>query len=116
MALLRTRFRPRNIILVKMYLSEYRGEYERDARVENFEEIRRVNALLSQYYDYFIKGMPGITVTECADSPLFFTDSAFLYGASPAYLNAGFYATFGEALRAVYDANAGAGGERRRGL
>jgi glycosyltransferase involved in cell wall biosynthesis len=95
------KFEPSKVFLVKMYLSDYQGEYEKERPFDNLEEIRRVNALLEGYYDYFCGCMTGINVVECRDMPTFFTDSSFEFGGFPHHLNIGLYSALGEKLRSL---------------
>jgi glycosyltransferase involved in cell wall biosynthesis len=98
---LKREFAPSRIVLVKMYLSECLGEYEKEREFDDIENIRRTNALLSRYYDYFEQRMRGAHIVECAGFRTFFTDAAFPFGAFPHHLNVGFYSELGETLRNV---------------
>lgn len=77
---------PERVILVRSLLAENYGEA--DGIKEYFpqlEQIRKTNALLNEYYDFFIENMPEAMVAETDDMHLF-TEKDFRHGCVPWHL------------------------------
>ncbi len=84
--LLKTNLRPENVFLVKFFLAEGFGEFEEEKKYESIEEVRKYNAILEEYYQYFIRNFEGIHVISL-DSKYYFTDIGAKYGCYPWHLN-----------------------------
>ncbi len=74
-------------VVVETLLCETTGDITGTEPFAGIEEIRKVNRLLSSYYDYLEKLWPEAEVIRFADDPLRFTDRKFEYGAIPSHMN-----------------------------
>ena len=75
------------IILVKNYLSEKTGDIYSQKEYPNLEEIRRINQVLTGYYDYFERNCKAVKIVEASKGRWYFTDRQYEYGAIPSHLN-----------------------------
>jgi len=75
------------IVIVKNYLSEYVGTINKKKLFNNISDIRRINEILTEYYDFAIKSCPEAKVIETIDLVMYFTDENYEYGAVPSHLN-----------------------------
>lgn len=85
-ALLKEYLKAKQVILVKLYLAEYYGTYGKETQYGNVEDIRKMNALLDGYYNFFEEHFEGIQVVEISDK-YFYTDKGLKYGCLPWHLN-----------------------------
>lgn len=76
-----------NIVVVKNYLSEFVGDCDIKEPFVNIDEIRETNSRLKEYYTYFIDNCEKAKVIEVKESPMYFTDREYEYGAVPSHLN-----------------------------
>lgn len=76
-----------NIILIRMKLTEYYGEYGKEILFTNVEEIRKINKTLDLYYDFFVSECPGIIDIEVDKIDYYYTDINFKHGCFPWHLN-----------------------------
>ncbi len=76
-----------NIVLIKSYLSEFVGDFDHKEQFEDIQDIRKVNDILKEYYDFLIAHCKGIKVVEASECPMYFTDIRYEYGAIPSHLN-----------------------------
>ncbi len=74
------------IIVIENYLSEKTGSLLSQREFAGIGQIRSVNRVLREYYD-FIRTDPRITVVPAADLKEYFTDENYEYGAVPSHLN-----------------------------
>ncbi|MHB8064380.1 MAG: glycosyltransferase [Ruminiclostridium sp.] len=88
----------RKVVLVKMYLTPWYGEYRKEKRYENEDQIAQMNKLFAYYYDYFIKKVESVMVIEWNDSDKAFTDNSFVFGVKPWHLNEGYYIELGDKI------------------
>ena len=72
---------------MEMLLSETLGNLEHRDLFQNYDEIRRTNVMLKEYYAFLESLWPEATVIRFSEDPLFFTDSKYEYGAIPSHLN-----------------------------
>lgn len=77
----------KNIVLIKNYLSEFVGDYGHKEKFEDIQNIRKVNAILKEYYNFLADNCDGIKVVEASECPMYFTDIQYEYGAVPSHLN-----------------------------
>lgn len=75
------------IVLVKNYLSEKKGDINSQQYFENLEEIRQINHILEEYYQFFAGCDKEIQVVEASECDYYFTDAQYEYGAIPSHLN-----------------------------
>ena len=75
------------VILVKNYLTEKVGDIQKQEYFDNIEEIRRMNDILAQYYEYFQEHCKKLKVVEASACNYYFTDRQYEYGAVPSHLN-----------------------------
>lgn len=75
------------IVLVKNYLSEKMGDVHSQRMYDNLEEIRRINRMLEQYYEFFQSHCGNVKTVEASEGKYYFTDSQYEYGAIPSHLN-----------------------------
>ncbi|MGN0688748.1 MAG: glycosyltransferase [Oscillospiraceae bacterium] len=79
---------PSKIIIIRMFLCETK-KFD-DGHLEEFaeiEEIRKINKMLYEYYDYLISLLPQAIVVENVDDEYYYTDSDFKHGCYPWHLN-----------------------------
>ncbi len=74
-------------VIVENYLCESVGNLHDRKLFENLESIRRINAILRQYYRYMKQLLPEAPVISPAEDDLYFTDEKYEYGAIPSHLN-----------------------------
>ena len=60
---------------------------ENGVGVENLEEIRQINHILEEYYQFFAGCDKEIQVVEASECDYYFTDAQYEYGAIPSHLN-----------------------------
>lgn len=89
--LLKTRFKHKKVVLVKMKLTEYYGSYGKEVQFENIDEIREINDLLEDYYSFFVDACPEAIVVDVDDSEWYYTDRQFRHGCLPWHLNEQMY-------------------------
>ena len=77
----------KNIVLIKNYLSEFVGDYDHKEKFEDIQNIRKVNAILKEYYNFLADNCDGIKVVEASECPMYFTDIRYEHGAIPSHLN-----------------------------
>lgn len=85
--LLQEHVRVQKIFLIKFYLAEEYGEYGKECRYKNIEQIRKTNEILHSYYRYFENKCSGINVIEL-DQKYWYTNKGLQYGCYPWHLNA----------------------------
>lgn len=74
-------------VILETLLSETVGDFKQREPFPNLKEIRQVNELLKEYYVFLESLWPEAVVLRYTESPLFFTDSKYEYGAVPSHLN-----------------------------
>ena len=74
-------------VIIENYLCEAAGNLQGRKPFDNLESIRRVNAVLRQYYQYMKQLLPKAPVISPAKDELYFTDEKYEYGAIPSHLN-----------------------------
>lgn len=75
------------IILVKNYLCECKGDINQKEFFENHKSIKQINDVLRHYYDFFIQNCSFAFSIESYECEYFFTDKGYEYGAIPSHLN-----------------------------
>lgn len=75
------------VVLVKNYLSEYVGDIYHQDSYSEIDWIRKVNARLKHYYDFFEANCDFAKSVEASRCEYYFTDREYEYGAEPAHLN-----------------------------
>ena len=68
-------------------MSETLGNLEHRDLFQNYDEIRRTNVMLKEYYAFLESLWPEATVIRFSEDPLFFTDCKYEYGAVTSHLN-----------------------------
>ena len=74
-------------VIIENYLCETVGNLQDRKPFDNVESIRRMNAVLRQYYQYMKQLLPDAPVISLAGDDLYFTDEKYEYGAIPSHLN-----------------------------
>ena len=74
-------------VIIENYLCETVGNLQGRKPFDNLESIRRMNAVLRQYYQYMKQLLPEAPVISPAKDELYFTDEKYEYGAIPSHLN-----------------------------
>ena len=74
-------------VLVENYLCETVGNLESRKPFENIEDVRKINSILRQYYNYLKEILPEAPVISPSKDDLYFTDEKYEYGAIPSHLN-----------------------------
>jgi hypothetical protein len=92
------RFHPSHVILVKVYLAEYYGEYGKEYMFDNVEEIRRSNAVIRECYTFFEENFAGIHNIDIPNN-LLFSDTSFKHGCAPWHLNDFCYYALADSIR-----------------
>ncbi|MBE5978969.1 MAG: glycosyltransferase family 2 protein [Paenibacillaceae bacterium] len=75
------------IILVKNYLSEYKGDIFYSEMYENINMIKSINKMLKHYYSFFMSNCSFALDVETLDCQYYITDKDYEYGAVPSHLN-----------------------------
>ena len=75
------------IVIVENYLSEKLGDAAEQREFDEIGEIRKMNQILSVYYDYCRTHFPDIIFVPAYTANLYFTDQDYEYGAVPSHLN-----------------------------
>lgn len=84
--LLHRNVEPKDIFLIKLFLAEEYGECGKEREYKNLDEIKRINSILQDYYNYFERNFRGINVIE-VDKKYCYTDEGIKYGCYPWHLN-----------------------------
>jgi len=84
---LQTEYPSVNIILIKNFLCEQFGSNMGKQNYLSHLEIREMNRILEEYYQFFAENCHNVTVIEAAESELYFTDESYEYGKLPSHLN-----------------------------
>lgn len=87
MDMVRQRAAGLRVIVIENVLSERFGNLEEQYLFDNVDEIRRINAVLNEYYGYIREHYPEIAVLPVQELPAYFTDEKYEYGALPQHLN-----------------------------
>ena len=74
-------------VIIENYLCETMGNLQDRKPFDNLDSIRRMNAVLRQYYRYMKQLLPEAPVISPAGDDLYFTDEKYEYGAIPSHLN-----------------------------
>ena len=74
-------------VIIENYLCETVGNLNGRKPFDNVVSIRRINAVLRQYYRYMKQLLPEAPVISPAGDDLYFTDEKYEYGAIPSHLN-----------------------------
>ena len=83
--------RPSKIILVRTLLCEQYGEdKESIVQYDNFNEIRKINSILNDYYDYFFEICPE-AIEVRLDGFNLYTDKNYRHGCYPWHMNSELY-------------------------
>ncbi len=98
--LLKGYIKPEKIILVRLKLCEYYGNYEEKRLYGQIDEIRKTNKLLDEYYDYFISRCPeAIVIDHLFEEEFYFTAQEFRHGCFPWHLRQGTFTKIGTIIR-----------------
>lgn len=84
---LKMHYNPSKIILVRLLLTEYSGDYGKKVKFSDFGKITEINKLLNECYDFFEKNYPGIKTINIDYDNLIFTDVNFPFGCHPYHFN-----------------------------
>ncbi|MCI9297950.1 MAG: glycosyltransferase family 2 protein [Lachnospiraceae bacterium] len=76
-----------DIVLVKNYLAEKKGDIYSQEYFAELDEIRKINGILEQYYSFFRKHCKKVKVVEASKCQYYFTDKEYEYGVMPSHLN-----------------------------
>jgi glycosyltransferase involved in cell wall biosynthesis len=74
-------------VIIESYLCETVGNLQDRKPFDNLDSIRRMNAVLRQYYRYMKQLLPEAPVISPVGDDLYFTDEKYEYGAIPSHLN-----------------------------
>lgn len=85
--LLRKCYKPKQIILNRLYLAECYGMQEKEKEFLNIEYIRLVNDRLDKMYDYFEMAFRGVQSICLPDNETNYCFANFTYGCDPVYYN-----------------------------
>lgn len=75
------------IVVVENYLSEEVGDINEKIYFENVDEIRNMNHVLKQYYNFVAEHYEQILFVKASECDYYFTDKQYEYGAIPSHLN-----------------------------
>lgn len=84
---LRTEYSSMKIILIRNFLCEQFGSSKRRENYTNYLEVREINKILEEYYQFFVKNCPDVIIIEATENELYFTDENYEYGRLPSHLN-----------------------------
>ncbi|MFV0238801.1 MAG: glycosyltransferase [Lacrimispora sphenoides] len=74
---LQTEYPSMKIILVKNFLCEQFGSNMGIKNYTNYLEIREMNRILEEYYQFFVENCPGVVIIEPVESELYYTDENY---------------------------------------
>ncbi len=103
--LLNRSVRKDHVMLVRLKLAEKYGEYGQDQYFTNIEEIKKMNLILEEYYNYFVENYRDVRVLDFTVSPNYFTDVEFRYECAPYHLNDCIYMDEAEKIMETIFAN-----------
>jgi len=75
------------IVVIENYLSEEVGDINEKMYFEELDEIRNVNRILKQYYNFITENYEQIPIVEASKCKYYYTDKQYEYGAIPSHLN-----------------------------
>ena len=75
------------IVVVENYLSEEVGDIHEKMYFSNVDEIRSLNQILKQYYNFAADNCQQILWVKAFESKYYYTDKQYEYGAVPSHLN-----------------------------
>ena len=75
------------MIVLEDYLCETHGDGLTETTFDNIEEIKKVNIILRDYYQYIKERYPQITVVDAYKDEQYVTDDKYEYGCYPYHLN-----------------------------
>ena len=75
------------IVVVESYLAERVGDLRQTREHEGIAAVRATNDVLAGYYRHIRETHPEFEFVDVHDDVLYFTDSAYEYGAIPSHLN-----------------------------
>ncbi|NRT73705.1 glycosyltransferase [Clostridium beijerinckii] len=81
----------KQIILLKLKLTENYGTLVKQFKYSNANEIRQINKILDYYYSYFEEHFKGVYSVELNDKTFDYTEQDFEYGCYPYYYNQVYY-------------------------
>ena len=81
------RYSGTDIILVKNYLAEKKGDVNSQAYFDGLDEIQKINKVLEGYYSFFEEHCKKVIIIEASECQYYFTDKEYEYGAIPSHLN-----------------------------
>lgn len=91
----------KNIILVKMMLTECYCKDEEIYYFDNIEEIKMINEQLRNCYEYFCDRCPEAKIVEVKDIDAYYTDYNYRHGCYPWHLNGNAYGNIKERIMSV---------------
>lgn len=101
--LLNMYFPQAQIVLLKFKLCEYYGMEGKETHFANLSDIRNVNRMLDDFYDYFESICPGIMAMELFDEEYYYTYSEFRHGCHPWHLSQGTYKAIARQIEMLLD-------------
>ena len=91
-ALLKERFSPEKIIMVKNFLAEKFGTPGDQKTYDNIDEIRQKNAIIGKCYTFFEANFPDIKTIDIGKRDICYSDEYFRHGCAPWHYNQDYYA------------------------
>jgi len=90
-SILNEHFSSDRIILVRNYLAESFGTAEKQLIFDNIAEIKQLNAIIKECYEFFEENCPGVKVIDCSTDGLLYSDEFFRHGCLPWHYNSDYY-------------------------
>jgi len=75
------------VVVVENYLSEEVGDISGKMYFKELDEIRKINHILKQYYNFVVENYRQIPIVEASKCKYYYTDKQYEYGAIPSHLN-----------------------------
>ncbi len=89
------------IVIVENYLSEEIGDVNEKAYFEDRDEIRYINHILKQYYNFVADNFGHILFVKALECDNYYTDKQYEYGAIPSHLNEAVNLTIAKMIESV---------------
>lgn len=101
--ILLSKYQARQIILLRLFLTENIGTIRKEEKFADYAEIREINARLAMYYDFVEHNFPEIHVIQINNDSTDYCPRSFLYGCKPEYYNAFRYSEIKEAIVSILE-------------
>lgn len=96
--LLKENYGEQNVIVVKLLMSLYHGDFDKKEQFPSHEHIQSINTELAKRYSYLCEKMPECKVVEMPDLNEVYTPDYYRHGCMPEYYDDNTYNSIGEKI------------------